>query len=83
MTEFGQKAGDIVVGYVQRFERGNLYVDLGRVTAIMPYDEQIPGERYKPGERIRAILLAVEETSRGFSQTITCSCKLSLRIICY
>jgi N utilization substance protein A len=65
MTEFGQKAGDIVMGHVQRFERGNLYVDLGRVTAIMPYDEQIPGERYKPGERIRALLLAVEETSRG------------------
>ncbi len=65
MTEFGQKAGDIVMGHVQRFERGNLYVDLGRVTAIMPYDEQIPGERYKPGERIRALLLAVEETARG------------------
>ncbi len=65
LAEFGQKAGDVVIGQVQRFERGNLYVDLGRVTAIMPYDEQIPGERYKPGERIRAILLAVEETSRG------------------
>lgn len=64
-AEFGQKAGDIIIGHVQRFERGNLYVDLGRVTAIMPYDEQIPGERYKPGERIRAILLAVEETPRG------------------
>ena len=65
LSEFEQKAGDIIVGFVQRFERGNLYVDLGRVTAIMPYDEQIPGERYKPGERIRAILLAVEETPRG------------------
>ncbi len=65
MVEFGQKAGDIVVGHVQRFERGNLYVDLGRVTALMPYDEQIPGERFKPGERVRAVLLAVEETSRG------------------
>ncbi|MEZ4194825.1 MAG: transcription termination factor NusA [Candidatus Paceibacterota bacterium] len=65
LAEFGQKAGDIVMGHVQRFERGNLYVDLGRVTAIMPYDEQIPGERYKPGERIRALLVAVEETSRG------------------
>jgi len=65
LAEFGQKAGDIVVGQVQRFERGNLYVDLGRVTAIIPYDEQMPGERYKPGDRIRAILLAVEETSRG------------------
>ncbi len=65
LAEFGQKAGDIVIGFVQRFERGNLYVDLGRVTAIMPYEEQIPGERFKPGERIRAILLAVEETPRG------------------
>lgn len=65
LSEFGQKAGDIVVGHVQRFERGNLYVDLGRVTAIMPYEEQIPGERFKPGERLRAILLAVEETPRG------------------
>lgn len=65
LSEFGQKAGDIVLGFVQRFERGNLYVDLGRVTAIMPYEEQIPGERFKPGERIRALLLAVEETPRG------------------
>jgi N utilization substance protein A len=67
LAEFGQKAGDIVIGHVQRFERGNLYVDLGRVTAIMPYEEQIPGERFKAGERIRAVLLAVEETPRGFS----------------
>ena len=65
LSEFGQKAGDIVTGFAQRFERGNLYVDLGRVTAIMPYEEQIPGERFKPGERIRALLLAVEETPRG------------------
>lgn len=65
LAEFGQKEGDIIMGHVQRFERGNLYVDLGRVTAIMPYDEQIPGERFRPGERIRAILLAVEETPRG------------------
>ncbi len=65
LAEFGQKEGDIVVGHVQRFERGNLYIDLGRVTGIMPYDEQIPGERFRPGERIRALLLAVDETARG------------------
>lgn len=65
LAEFGQKEGDIVVGHVQRFERGNLYVDLGRVTGIMPYDEQIPGERFRPGERIRALLLKVDETARG------------------
>lgn len=65
LTEFGQKEGDIVVGHVQRFERGSLYVDLGRITAMMPYEEQIPGERFRPGERVRALLLAVDETSRG------------------
>jgi N utilization substance protein A len=65
LAEFGQKAGDIVMGHAQRFERGNLYVDLGRVTGVMPYDEQIPGERYRTGERLRALLLAVDETPRG------------------
>lgn len=65
LTEFGQKAGDIIVGHVQRFERGSLYIDLGRVTGVMPYEEQIPGERFKPGERIRALLVSVDETPRG------------------
>ncbi len=65
LTEFGQKEGEIIMGHVQRFERGNLYVDLGRVTGVMPYDEQIPGERYRTGERIRTLLLSVEETHRG------------------
>jgi N utilization substance protein A len=65
LAEFGQKQGDIITGHVLRFERGNLYVEIGRATAIMPYDEQIPGERFKSGDRIRAILLAVEETPRG------------------
>lgn len=65
LKEFGQKAGDILTGSVQRFERGNLYIDLGRTFGIMPYDEQIPGERFKPGEKIRVLLLAVEETPRG------------------
>ena len=65
LKEFGQKEGDIILGHVQRFERGNLYVDLGRVTGVMPYDEQIPGERFRPGERVRAILVTVDETPRG------------------
>jgi len=65
LAEFGQKSGDIIMGHVQRFERGNLYVDLGRVTGVMPYDEQIPGERYRTGERLRALLVAVDETPRG------------------
>ncbi len=65
VEEFGGKEGDIVHGIVQRIERGNLYVDLGRATGIMPYHEQIPGERYRAGERVRAYLFSVEEGARG------------------
>lgn len=65
MAEFGGKEGDVVSGVAQRVERGNLYVDLGRATGIMPYNEQIPGERFRPGERIRAYLFSVEEGQRG------------------
>lgn len=65
MAEFGGKEGDVVSGIAQRVERGNLYVDLGRATGIMPYNEQIPGERFRPGERVRAYLFSVEEGQRG------------------
>ncbi len=65
MTEFGQKEGEIVIGTVQRIERGNIFVDMGRTVGILPYEEQIPGERYKQGERVRAYLYAVEETPKG------------------
>jgi len=64
-NEYGEKEGSIVTGIVQRLERGNLFVDMGRATAILPFEEQIPGERYKPGERIRAYLYKVEETPKG------------------
>jgi len=65
MEEYGEREGEIVTGHVQRFERGNLFVDLGRATAILPYDEQIPGERYRQGERVRALLFKVDENARG------------------
>lgn len=63
--EFGEREGEIVSGTVQRVERGNIFVDLGRAVGILSYDEQIPGERYRPGERIRAYLYRVEESPRG------------------
>ena len=65
VAEFGQRQGEIVSGTVQRMERGNLYIDLGRATGILPYDEQVPGERFRQGERIRALLYQVEESPRG------------------
>ena len=65
MQEFSEKKGQIVGGIVQRMERGAIFVDLGRTTGIIPYEEQIPGERYRMGERIRAYLYAVDEGFRG------------------
>ena len=65
LEEYGKREGDIVTGTVQRTERGNMFIDLGRATGILPYDEQIPGERYRQGERLRAYLYSVEESHRG------------------
>ncbi len=65
IKEFGEKVGQIVTGHVQRFERGNLFIDLGRAIAILPYEEQIPGERYRQGERVRALLYKIDPEARG------------------
>jgi N utilization substance protein A len=65
VSEFGKREGDIVTGTVQRIERGNIFVDMGRATGLLPYEEQIPGERYSQGERVRAYLYRVEESPRG------------------
>jgi transcription termination/antitermination protein NusA len=65
LGEFEGREGEIVSGTVQRVERGNIYLDLGRTQAMMPYDEQIPGERFRQGERVRAYLYQVEEGPRG------------------
>lgn len=65
LSEFGEKEGEIVNGTVQRIERGNIFVDMERATGILPYEEQIPSERYRQGERIRAYLYQVEESPRG------------------
>lgn len=67
LDEFGKRVGEIVSGHVQRVERGNVFVDLGRATGILYRHEQIPGEHYRQGERIRAYLMEVEETPRGIN----------------
>lgn len=65
ISEFGKKEGEIVSGTVQRMERGNIFIDMGRAPGILPYEEQIPGERFGQGERIRAYLYKVEESGKG------------------
>ncbi|MCK6462613.1 MAG: transcription termination factor NusA [Candidatus Pacebacteria bacterium] len=65
--EYKNRQGEIISGIVQRMEAGNVFVDLGRATAMLPRDEQIRGERYRIGERTRALLFLVEETPRGIN----------------
>ena len=65
VSEFGTREGEVVNGTVQRVERGNIFVDMGRATGLLPYEEQIPGERFAQGERVRAYLYRVEESPRG------------------
>jgi N utilization substance protein A len=63
--DFKDQVGNIVTGTVRRRERNDLYADLGKAEAVMPAKEQVPGEEYQPGDRIRCLLLEIENTTRG------------------
>ncbi|OIO29675.1 transcription termination/antitermination protein NusA [Candidatus Nomurabacteria bacterium CG_4_10_14_0_2_um_filter_30_12] len=67
IDEYGTKEGEIVTGIVQKIERGNIYVDFNRATGILPAEEQIPGEFFQRGQRVRAYLYSVEDTARGIN----------------
>jgi N utilization substance protein A len=60
MDEYGTKEGEIINGIVQKIERGNVYIDFNRATGILNVEEQIPGEHFTRGERIKAYLYSVE-----------------------
>ncbi len=64
-NEFKGREGQLVNGIVQRFEKRNIIVNLGRTDAILPEKEQVPRERYRQGDRIRAYIVSVEITGRG------------------
>lgn len=65
IDEYGSKEGEIVDGYISKIERGIVYIDFNRATGIILPEEQIPGEFYRRGDRIRAYLYSVEENPRG------------------
>jgi N utilization substance protein A len=64
IKEYQGKVDEIVSGIIQRFDRGNVFIDLGRVTGIMFPNESIPGEHYKSGDRMRFYVVAVQEESK-------------------
>lgn len=63
--EYKNSKGDLINGIVQRYERGNLIVNLGRTEAILPKREQIVRERYRQGDRIRGMILDIDRSARG------------------
>ena len=65
LNEFLDKKGTLITGIIQKLDdRRNVIVNIGKTDAIMPRKEQIPGEYYKPGNRIRVFVLNVKETTR-------------------
>jgi N utilization substance protein A len=64
LAEWRGRDGQVVSGVVQRFERGNVYVDLGRAVGVMFGNESVPSERYRTGDRMRFLVLAVQEDAR-------------------
>jgi N utilization substance protein A len=64
-TAFIEKEDDIVTGIVQRQDTRNIYVDLGKVEAVLPLNELMPTEKFKHGDRIKAYITKVENTTKG------------------
>ena len=71
---FKDRVGEVVSGIVQRFERGNMVVNLGRTDAILPKDQQIAKRSFKQGDRIRAYLKEVRQTSRDSQLILSRTC---------
>jgi len=63
--EYADREGDVVSGIVQRFEQGQVLIDLGRTEAVLPPPEQVRIERYRVGQRLKLLLLQVARTSKG------------------
>lgn len=65
LEEYKTKEGELISGVVQRIEGRNVYVDIGKTFGILPKEEQVPGEFYKPSQRLKFYVLKVEKTPRG------------------
>jgi N utilization substance protein A len=63
--EFQDKEGEVLSGIVQRADNRAVIVELGKAEAVMPAREQVPSERYRPGQRVKVLLTEVNSHSRG------------------
>ncbi|MEW6574317.1 MAG: transcription termination factor NusA [Bacillota bacterium] len=62
---YASREGDIITGTIQRIEQRHVHIELGKTEAVLPPPEQMPGERYRQGDRIRACILEVRKTTKG------------------
>lgn len=63
--EFSNREGDILTGTVQRIENKNIFIELGKTEAILTPSEQMPGEEYRHGERLKTYIVEVRKTTKG------------------
>jgi N utilization substance protein A len=64
-SNFIDREEDIVTGIVQRADNRNYFIDLGRVEALLPHSETMPGERFKHGDRVKTFITKVEKSTKG------------------
>ncbi len=65
LSEYKSKEGEIISGIVQRVEGRTVFLDIGKTLGILPREEQVPGEFYRPGQRLKVYVMKVDETSKG------------------
>jgi N utilization substance protein A len=63
--EFANREGDIITGVIQRVEQKNVYIELGKTEAILTPSEQMPGEEYRQGNRVKAYIVEVKKTNKA------------------
>ncbi len=64
-SEYSNKENDIVTGIVQRADKGNVFIEMGKIEAVLAANEQVPGEQYQYGDRIKVYVIEVKKTSKG------------------
>lgn len=63
--DFINRENEVITGMIQRISKNNLYIDLGKTEAILPPTEQIEGEEYEQGDRLKLLILEVKKTTKG------------------
>ena len=69
-SEFNDKLGEVIIGYNQREQNGNVYISLGKIEGVLPKRFQSPREIYRPGDRLKVLIEAVRRHSKGGLQVI-------------